>query len=159
MRIDRIGQNRTSALLGSVSDENTTSSSRAVPFGLDRIDQRSRPLDGRYRFTRDGTGVTVFLLDTGIRHTHKEFQQSGRSVTCGFDFFNANTSSPESCLDAFNHGTHVAGIVGGQTSGVAKNVNLVAVKSLDDDGVGSDASLLAGIDYILGQKLAQPSHP
>jgi subtilisin family serine protease len=59
----------------------------------------------------------------------------------------------------YTHGTHVAGIVGGQTSGVAKNVNLVSVKGLGNDGVGSDASLLAGMDYILGQKRAQPSTP
>jgi serine protease len=159
VRIDRISQNRTSVLLDSLSDENTTSMTRAVPFGLDRIDQRSRPLDGRYRSIYDGTGVTVFVLDTGIRRTHTEFQQTERSVTCGFDFFNTNTSSPDRCIDMYTHGTHVAGIVGGQTSGVAKNVNLVAVKGLDNKGEGSDASLQAGIDYILGQKRAKPSTP
>jgi serine protease len=126
-----------------------------VPSGLDRIDQFSTPLDGAYTYDWDGSGVTVFILDYGIRTTHVEFE--GRA-TCGFDFFNQNVTSPDRCRDVYSHGTHVAGIVAGRTDGVAKNVNVVAVKVMDDSGDGSDSSVLAGMDYVLQQKKSIPIH-
>jgi subtilisin family serine protease len=127
-----------------------------VPSGLDRIDQFSTPLDGAYTYDWDGSGVTVFILDSGIRTTHVEFE--GRA-TCGFDFFNPNVTSPDRCRDVYSHGTHVAGIVAGRTDGVAKNANVVAVKVMDDNGDGSDSSVLAGMDYVLQQKQEHPDTP
>ena len=122
-----------------------------VPRGLDRIDQASLPLDGQYKYRLDGTGVTVFVLDSGIRSTHVEFE--GRAPTCALDFYK------EDCLDSSSHGTHVAGIIGGKRSGVAKNVTLVAVRVFGSDGGAPASTTTAGMDYILGQKKANPDTP
>lgn len=124
--------------------------------GLDRLDQDALPLDGRYRYKHTGKGVTVFVMDSGMRLTHQEFQ--GRA-TCGLDAV-LGQESVIHCEDMFGHGTHVAGIVGGKTVGVAKNVHLVAVKV---GGLAplfpSGSSMLAGLDYILKHKKANPSQP
>lgn len=47
------------------------------------------------------------------------------------------------------HGTHVSGTIGGKVYGVAKQVNIIGVKVLNDEGEGSDASVIAGIDWAV----------
>ena len=51
-------------------------------WGLDRIDQANRPLNGTYTYTSTGSGVNAYIIDTGIRFTHTQF--GGRAVR-GFD--------------------------------------------------------------------------
>lgn len=85
--------------------------------------------------------MTVYVLDTGIRGSHEEF---GGRVTCGF----SSIRGEGPCDDRNGHGTHVAGTLGSTTYGVAKETNLVAVKVLGNDGSGSNAGVLAGIDYV-----------
>jgi subtilisin family serine protease len=119
------------------------SGSQANPpsWGLDRIDQRNRPLDQVYNYPNDATDVTVYIIDTGIRFDHQEY--NGRAVS-GYDFVdNDNDAS-----DCHGHGTHVAGTVGGTTVGVAKNVNLVAVRVLNCQGSGTYSGVISGIDWV-----------
>lgn len=111
------------------------------PWGLDRIDQRTLPLDERYVYDGDGAGVHVYIIDTGIRATHSEF--SGR-VGAGFDFID-NDAAPDDCN---GHGTHVAGIVGGATYGVAKGATLHPLRVLDCNGVGYTSGVIAAIDWV-----------
>ena len=112
----------------------------AVPWDLDRIDQASPKLDGSYAPSGDGDGVTAYVIDTGIRLTHHQFE--GRAVS-GFDAVDGGDAT-----DCNGHGTHVAGTIGGATSGVAKKVRLVAVRVLGCDGSGTTAGVIAGIDWV-----------
>jgi subtilisin family serine protease len=111
------------------------------PWGLDRIDQRLRPLSGAFRYTSTGTGVSAYILDTGIRFGHRDF---GARAVDGYDAVDPGTPAE----DCNGHGTHVAGTTGGATYGVAKDVKLVAVRVLDCAGSGSYSGVIAGIDWV-----------
>lgn len=114
------------------------------PWGLDRIDQRARSLDGRYSYSSSGAGVRVYVVDTGIATSHAEFGSRAMAV---FDAFGGDGR------DYQGHGSHVAGTIGGQTYGVAKNAMLRSVRVLDASGSGSDASVIAGIDWIAANRI------
>jgi subtilisin family serine protease len=111
------------------------------PWGLDRIDQRNRPLSGTYSYTSTGAGVNAYIIDTGIRRSHTQF--GGRAFT-GFDA----VTSGGSANDCNGHGTHVAGTVGGSTYGVAKSVRLYAVRVLSCSGSGSTSGVIAGVNWV-----------
>jgi subtilisin family serine protease len=115
-------------------------------WGLDRIDQRNRPLSGTYTYTNTGSGVTAYIIDTGIRFTHSQF--GGRAVS-GFDSVDGGSAD-----DCAGHGTHVAGTVGGSVHGVAKGVRLVAVRVLNCSGSGATSGVIAGIDWVTADHAA-----
>ncbi|HYR08054.1 MAG TPA: S8 family peptidase, partial [Longimicrobium sp.] len=110
-------------------------------WGLDRIDQRSRPTDGNYNYTPTGAGVHAYIIDTGILTTHTQF--TGR-IGNGYDA----VTSGGSATDCNGHGTHVAGTVGGTTYGVAKGVTLHPVRVLNCSGSGTNAGVIAGMDWV-----------
>jgi subtilisin family serine protease len=114
-------------------------------WGLDRVDERLRPLDGDYTYEKTGTGVTAYIIDTGIRLSHSDFGSPSRA-SYGFD---AVDGSPPAD-DCNGHGTHVAGTTGGATYGVAKGVSLVAVRVLNCSGSGTWSGVIAGIDWVTG---------
>jgi subtilisin family serine protease len=112
------------------------------PWGLDRTDQRNLPLNASYSFTSQGTGVKAYVIDTGIRTTHTDF---GGQASSGFDAIDGGPAD-----DCHGHGTHVSGTIGGTTYGVAKDVSLVAVRVLGCDGSGTNAQVISGIDWVIG---------
>ncbi|MGR6873817.1 S8 family serine peptidase [Pseudomonas sp. HK3] len=110
-------------------------------WGLDRIDQQDLPLNSNYYYDFDGSGVTAYVIDTGVRINHNEF---GNRASHGYDFIDNDSDA----TDCNGHGTHVAGTIGGGDYGVAKNVNIVGVRVLDCNGGGSSSGVIAGINWV-----------
>ncbi|MFI5642169.1 S8 family peptidase [Streptomyces goshikiensis] len=111
------------------------------PWGLDRIDQRDLPLDRKYTSAQKAGNVTVYLVDSGLRTTHAQFQ--GRA-TIGVD----EVGDGRNGADCTGHGTHVAGTVGGKDFGVAKDVKLVAVRVTDCRDRAATSAIIAAADWI-----------
>ncbi len=109
-------------------------------WGLDRIDQRDLPLNNNYSYATGASNVHAYIIDTGISVGHSDF---GGRATHGFDAIDGGTAD-----DCHGHGTHVAGTVGGTAHGVAKQVQLVAVRVLNCSGSGTTAQVVAGIDWV-----------
>lgn len=111
-------------------------------WGLDRIDQAETTGDKKYTYPEaGGEGVTAYVIDTGVRISHKDF---GGRAAHGFDAVDGD----ESADDGNGHGTHVAGTIAGTSHGVAKKAKVVAVRVLDDNGSGTTEQVVAGIDWV-----------
>ncbi|MFE2531566.1 S8 family peptidase [Streptomyces sp. NPDC059371] len=119
-----------------------------APWGLDRIDQTNLPLSGTYTSPDDGgSGSTVYVLDTGVRITHQDI--AGRA-SYGWDFVDNDATAQ----DGYGHGTFVATVAAGTTYGVAKKAKVVAVRVLGNDGSGTTAGVIAGVDWITANHVA-----
>jgi subtilisin family serine protease len=118
-------------------------------WGLVRICQRQRRNeDGSYHYPpHQGEGVIAYIVDTGIYVDNVDFEK--RAVFG----WRAETGSGWSLGDGNGHGTHVASTVGGVKYGVAKKVSLIAVKVLSDAGSGSNAGVIAGVDWTVSDFL------
>jgi subtilisin family serine protease len=86
-------------------------------------------------------GVNAYVIDTGILTTHWEFQ--GRAFAI-YDAIDREGTG----LDCNGHGSHVAGIIGGQTFGVAKNVRLLGVRVLNCQGTGTWSDVIDGVNFV-----------
>jgi subtilisin family serine protease len=117
------------------------------PWGLDRIDQRALPMSKTYTYTSAGAGVNAYVIDSGIFAGHVDF---GGRVRSGF----TTVLDGRGTDDCSGHGTHVAGILGGQTYGVAKSVSLVAVRVLDCNGVTTESQMINGLDWVIADHQA-----
>ncbi|MCO1580427.1 S8 family peptidase [Crossiella sp. SN42] len=110
-------------------------------WGLDQIDQRTTSLDKKYTYPNKADNTTAYVIDSGVRIQHSEFE--GRA-SHGYDFIdNDNDAS-----DCFWHGTHVAGTIAGKTVGVAKKAKVVAVRSLNCGGSGPDSATVSALEWV-----------
>jgi subtilisin family serine protease len=117
----------------------STTQRSPLPWGLDRIDQRSLPLSKAYTYKASGAGVNAYVIDTGIFPGHANF---GGRAQVAYDATGGNG------LDCNGHGTHVAGIIGSKTYGVAKNVKLWGVRALDCQGSGYISDIIAAVNWV-----------
>jgi subtilisin family serine protease len=128
------------AVTESVSTQDVSASGL---WGLDRIDQSSLPLNNTYTYDQSGLGVDAYVIDSGIK-AHNEF---GDRLTSGYSAFAGETPNQ----DCSGHGTHVAGILGGETYGVAKSVRLIPVKVFPctGDGETTVADVILGVNWVI----------
>jgi subtilisin family serine protease len=117
----------------------TAATQSNATWGIDRIDQRNRPLSGTYTYTYTGSTVYAYIIDTGIYTAHTDF--GGRAANV-YDAFGGNGQ------DCNGHGTHVAGTVGGATWGVAKSVRLRGLRVLNCSGSGTTSGIIAAVDWL-----------
>ena len=144
---DKPGSTKGAGKPAAGTDSSSVTIQNRAPWNLDRIDQASLPLDKAYSFTANGAGVHVYIIDSGIWTTHAEFK--GRATA---DF--SAIDDGYGATDCVGHGTHVAGIVGGVTAGVAKGVRLHSIRVLDCNNAGTTSQVVAGIDWMIAILIA-----
>jgi len=119
-------------------------------WGQQRVSQREVVTNtANFKFAAPSSGgedVDIYIVDTGIHITHEDFTDKKKGTTT-FPFEVAGYGK----WDRNGHGTHVASTSGGQRYGVAKNANLLAVKVLQDNGSGSNAGVISGVDFVAQQ--------
>ena len=134
--------------LASSSARSTIYEATTVSFALDRIDQRTLPLDRTYRHGATGNGVTVYVFDGGVSSTHPEL--AGR-VRVGYSGF---PNDPKICNP---HGTAVAGAIAGSTLGVAPDADIVDVKMVQCDKLrGTIAAIVDGARWVIEDHKTHP---
>lgn len=115
-------------------------------WGLDRVDQRDRPLNGTYIYNPLAANVRAYIIDSGIRTGHTQF---GSRLLSGYSAINDGRGTN----DCNGHGTHVAGTVGGTTWGIAKQVRLVPVRVFGCSGGSANSTIIAGIDWVRANRV------
>ena len=114
-----------------------------LDWSTDRLDQRIQPLDREFQPPYTGRGVDIYILDSGISYSHTVF--GGRAQYGGYDHFGDDGK------DCNGHGTHVAGLAGGNITGVAVEASLYSIKILNCRNSGSYSGLLSGLNFVVSR--------
>jgi subtilisin family serine protease len=137
-QLDRLRQDPNVVKVAQAATMHAMTTQTGAGCGLDRLDASSG-LDQKFTYNHTGKGVTAYVIDTGIDTSGADF---GGRASVGVDATGGDGK------DCNGHGTHVAGTIGGTTYGVAKGVTLKAVRVLDCQGSGTDADVVAGMDWV-----------
>ena len=127
-----------------INSENTVNPNSPLlmsPWHLDKIGQVT--LSKKSNNTLTGKGIDVYVLDSGIHYEHEEF--NGRALYPDCDPIDTLYGQSQAGRDCEGHGTHVAGLVGGKSTGVANGVTIFSVRILNCTLIGSEAALLHGL--------------
>ncbi|KNE71269.1 hypothetical protein AMAG_15512 [Allomyces macrogynus ATCC 38327] len=146
--VDKLKKSSKVAAVEPVVPVYASGSQSGATWGLVRISERALDLTKPYVYPSSaGSGVDVYIVDTGIYTAHPDF--GGRAKW--------GTTTCDDCVDEDDngHGTHVAGTVASKTYGVAKSANVIAVKVLGGDGSGTNEGVIAGINYVAEQAKAK----
>ena len=119
-----------------------SSTETGAPWDLDILDSPTATLDQTYTSPNDGSGVTVYVIDSGILRTHTEFANA--TIATGYDFVEGDTN-PQDCA---GHGTAVSSLITGATLGASKGATLVPLRVLDCNGNGLESDLISAADWI-----------
>jgi subtilisin family serine protease len=115
------------------------------------VDRLVRATEGRKLFRIDGSGMTVAVLDTGLRVTHSDF--TGR-VLPGRNFTQDNGGDAADVSDGNGHGTNVAGIIcaGAIHTGIAPGARIVPLKVLTNEGGGDFAVVRDALQWVIDHR-------
>jgi serine protease AprX len=101
-------------------------------------------------YSLDGSNVSIAILDSGIDVTHKSFTSQSGKVTFSKDFTGENRTD-----DPYGHGTHVAAVAAGAGTatngsyeGIASAANLVNLRVINSQGIGTVSGVLKALDWI-----------
>jgi subtilisin family serine protease len=120
-----------------------------APYQLGRIDERNDARTGEYFYTDVGTGVDIYVLDSGINFNHEEF--TGRICTeCAANF--ARDQPATDASDCNGHGTHVAALAAGTKFGPAKDATIIPIRVYDCSNAGPLSQVIQGINHVLATK-------
>ncbi|XP_071807522.1 aqualysin-1-like [Asterias amurensis] len=133
-----------------VEEDSIVQAKWVASWGLDRVDQRELPLNGKSSFQGTGQGVHAFIIDTGIYPNNKFFSDRA------FIAYDAVKDKYEG-LDCNGHGTHCAGTIGGEVFGIAKQATLFGVKVLNCGGAGFTSDVIDGMDFVAAQTDHRPA--
>jgi subtilisin family serine protease len=139
----------------------------SVRWALDRIDQHILPMDGFYTYCQDGTGVNIYIVDTGVWYLHEEFDLPagyGNRVEDGVSTCNGYGCSTPADLPCgpsypatYAHGTMVASVAAGIANGVAKNATIIPVRAGDCRGDFQTEWIISGVNWVATDH--QPGEP
>uniref|UniRef100_A0A6A7G9Q9 Peptidase S8 n=1 Tax=Hirondellea gigas TaxID=1518452 RepID=A0A6A7G9Q9_9CRUS len=127
----------------------------AHAWGIDRIDQYFLPLNGVYQWSSKAENVYAFILDTGVNSNHPEWKpkQISESICC----MGKACVPLENDQDVNGHGTHVAGIIGSKSFGIAKDITIISVRVLGSSGKGTTISIARGFTFVMDYLQRYPS--
>lgn len=142
-------------------EEDSSIFAQSAPWNLQRLLQPHGVAseNGTYRPPNDGGEAEVYLMDGSVQSSHRELEGRARLT----DF----SSVPEEdgvrvhrqASQCDSHGTHVAGVVSGSDSGVARGAAVNLVRVLNCQGKGTVSGALAGMDYIRAALSNRPVNP
>ena len=136
-----------------VHDSSASYTSSQIPWNLVRITTHQNKLNNQFHPDGNGEKVNIYVIDTGVRYTHKEFE--GRVRYAGFDAVDYLTGTNNKGQDCNGHGTHCAAVAAGKFFGVAKKANIYNMRALNCQGVGAVSGIVMGMDKII--KMASKS--
>ena len=142
----RLSADKRVAFVEQDSEVSINATQTGATWGIDRVDQRNRPLSTTYTYNTTASNVHAYIIDTGIRSSHTLF--GGRS-TGGTTVINDGNGTN----DCNGHGTHVAGTVGSSTYGIAKAVRLHPVRVLSCSGSGSNSGVISGVNWVANNRV------